>query len=367
MPDCAGATFPSFASSRPYATDHAAWLRGANRYAGRVGAAAGYVNFHSANYGAGEVFGTVLLGTTAVAFWTDVPASTLGGLAITDVPGLMRASQAYARARGYNAALPTFEEGIASGQKVYGISILSPAAIELREVDGCELGSPDWLDVSGVFKGAHAYAERNGYAGAIPTFERRNPGGGRVIFTLILLRGGHSEWSDVPEPELSLTCGDFGQDSCGWPYGCRAGLKDVFPIGCARVREPPPCGGPGETCCTGRTCDNADLSCNYNGLFRPGICGAKPIEPCGDGVCTFSEACWCVSDCAAVPLCQPSPDFCDGDGTLATYPFCSVCPSEIVGDHFTDHSVTACSEEKARKWLESQYVNCEIRDGACPE
>jgi hypothetical protein len=365
VPDCRGASFPSFPSSSPYATDQATWLRGATRYAERVGAAAAYVNFHRASYGAGNVFGTIVLGTPAVAFWRDVPARSLGGLRIDDVPGLMRASQAYARAIGYNAALPTFEEGQVNGETVYGISFLSPAAIELREVDNCELGSIDPLDVEAVFRGAQAYADRNGYVGAIPTFEMRHPGNGRVIFTLILLTRVGATWIDAPEAELSFKCGDVGQDRCSYEgaSGCRQGLEIDGWYWCGAPAKPIECGGEGDRCCAGQTCDG-ELACNYNGLFVPRTCGEKPATACGDGACTVDEACWCDRDCADAELCKPL-DLCGEDGMYGMWQFCTACPSEIFGEYLTDHDVTACSEDDAREWLQSQYINCEVRDGHC--
>lgn len=360
VPDCGGETNPSFPSARPWAEDQSEWLRGANRYAQRTGSAAGYTNFHHVTIFGETKFGTILLGTPAIAFWRDVPATTLGSnVRVADVIAMMRSAQGYARSIGYSAALPTFEENIVNGQLVYGINILSPAAVEVREVDGCELGNPDPYDIEAVFRGAYSYAQRNGYVGAIPTFEVRYVGNGRIIFTVILHRSDTTVWRSVYESELSMKCGDIDQQWCDpYDHGCRAGTREIIGY-CEPATTPPPCGGDGELCCPGRTCDGA-LTCNYDGLFRPSKCGDKVVLPyCGDGKCTSDEACWCASDCADTELCRLSYP-CDGKPQGA-WTYCAVCE----GDDRSERVEVACSEEEARTAVENDFGRCEVYDGSC--
>lgn len=348
-------SYPSFASSKPYPTNHSDLLRGANRYAAGQNLPAAFLNFHTATYGAGAVLGTFLLNRSVVAAWHDVTRAELGWPALEDVPAMMRASQIYARKYGYPAALPTFEQGKIGNDVVYGVSLLSASHAEVRAIDACELGYVDPADVGGVFRAANEYAKRAGYAAALPTFEfRTGPFPAAMTTRVVLFRSGTVTWQDVFRGLIDPTCGNLGRPQCP---GCVAPL--VVKNGSCYYWSPPPhCGSSGEDCCSG-SCDPG-LVCRPPALFKANKCLEPPRVPrCGDGICDVlggSETCAC-SDCTGSWVCVPG---CPEGQFRSYYDFCTTCP----GGYVTAVSQEACSRDAARQSVQSMYGNCSVVDGA---
>ena len=81
-------------------------FRQVNRYCAAHGFAAGFPNFHEANYGQGVLYGTVLLRSGAVER-RDVQRAVLGDPAIDDIPALFRAAHDYATNNGFDARSST--------------------------------------------------------------------------------------------------------------------------------------------------------------------------------------------------------------------------------------------------------------------
>lgn len=365
IPGC-NVRWPGFPSSRPYATDQAAWLRQANRFGWSEAETTAFINFHHAPAGSvGLVYGTYTLDRMAIAAWRDVPRADLGWPALEDVPAMVRSAQAFARRMGYQAAIPTFEQADYGQGPVFGIHILATAAVEVVEVDICEVGYVDDDDVSGMFRAASDFAVRRGYDAGYPTFQRRyRPEGGinRAFDTIILFRSGYTHWRDVPDTSINPECGREGLTTCDGAR-CEPGLEahwSPFTYTCRSPTPPPPCGGKRQECCSSNPRCEDGLACRSQGLFRPSICDVPPQPPtCGDGICsvlTSNETCSC-EDCAGTWACRGCPD----GRPSQEYEFCTVCP----GDYVYGVTQSACDYDGARAAVQNAYANCQVSDGRC--
>jgi len=108
-------------------------FRAANDYAGREGYPAAFPNCEQADHGQGVVYGTILMkaGTTE---WRDVSRADLGDPQIDDVPAMMRAANDYAAREGFPAGFPTFHQANYGAGVVYGIVLLKPGVSIWRDV-----------------------------------------------------------------------------------------------------------------------------------------------------------------------------------------------------------------------------------------
>lgn len=273
------------------------WIHGAGAFAARHDALAGYPTFVPGREGS---HGAVMLWSTAIA-WQEQPSAGLFPERGDDVAAMMRHAQAYARSRGYGAALPYFERQDGLDGPVESIALLSPAATELLYVDIAALGARDPSDVVALFAGADRYAVDNGYLGAFPTFELLSDGE-RVAIGLVAILGDHGYRIDLAEAELSPFCGRWDMPICGNEPICIGGTfgREGF---CTTAE--PTCGGLGQPCCGG-FCENGTM-CTFNGLESQRNCDV-PETPslCGNGSCDLGETCSCDKDCGSPPECFPT-------------------------------------------------------------
>ncbi len=178
-------------------------FRTANRYAGIHGYAAGFGNFHEANYGAGVVRGTMLLKSGTVAHYREVYRSILGNTALSNIPELFRRAQDYGNTYGLGVALPTFEQGNNGSGVVYGINFLHSSVVEFRDVPGWAIGYPDVNDAGAMMRAANDYAVANGFAAGLPTFHSATYNGTRV-YGMNLIRAGYADSRDVLADVLAM-------------------------------------------------------------------------------------------------------------------------------------------------------------------
>lgn len=126
----------------PPSGDVGARFRATQDYAGQNGFVGGFPNFEQANYGQGLVFGTSLLSANA-AEWRDVPAAALGNPPGGDIEARFRATHDYAFHNGFAAGFPNFHQADYGHGLVYGTILLRPAAVEWRDVPASALTPPE--------------------------------------------------------------------------------------------------------------------------------------------------------------------------------------------------------------------------------
>ena len=171
-------------------------FRAVNDYAVHHGFRAGFPNFQEAAYDDGFVYGTYLLGA-GVAEWQDVPQAEYGVIDRSDVPAMIRAANDWAALKRHACAFPTFHEADYGAGVVYGTVIVSAAAVEFYDVPRSGLGVYDMGDVPGMMRAADDWAGLNGFAAALPTFQQANYGAG-VVYGIIAFKSGTVTWRDVP-------------------------------------------------------------------------------------------------------------------------------------------------------------------------
>lgn len=310
-----------------YREDTAGWIHGAVSFAERQGAMAGLPSFEISREGTEH--GVVLLWSTAVAERGVAPSAWLRSDG-DDVASVIRASQSYARARGYLAALPYFEEQVSEERQPFdSIALLATNAIELEYVDLAALGAPEPADVVAVFAGASRYAVERGFAGALPTFETITDGR-RTAMSIVLFRIEHAYPTLTPEAEISPVCGRYGLATCEHGELCIGGHRQVGGL-CADTSQS--CGNIGQPCCGG-ICEGNRL-CTFNGLggrqcpFET-TTPVPPLTQCGDGRCTVDEQCHCLADCGPPPYaCRALPAGPLLCTNVQTVTFCRQCPGEV--------------------------------------
>lgn len=117
----------------PPGGDWGARFRATNDWAARNGYVGGFPNFHQADYGNGLVYGTLLLRSGA-AEWRDVRASDLGHPPGDDIGARFRATNDYATRNGFAAGFPNFHQADYGSGLVYGTVLLRQGAVEWRDV-----------------------------------------------------------------------------------------------------------------------------------------------------------------------------------------------------------------------------------------
>jgi len=100
-------------------------------YAEAHGFPGGFPNFHQADYGDGVVYGTLLLST---ATWRDVLAADFGNPAGGDIGARFRATNDYARRQGFAAGFPNFHQANYGQGLVYGTILVKNGAVQWRDV-----------------------------------------------------------------------------------------------------------------------------------------------------------------------------------------------------------------------------------------
>lgn len=102
-------------------SNNEARFRAINDWARKNGYAAGFPNFHQANYGQGIVYGTILLKDGTVEA-RDVSASELGNP--SDNEARFRAINDWATKNGYAAGFPNFHQADYGQGVVYGTILI---------------------------------------------------------------------------------------------------------------------------------------------------------------------------------------------------------------------------------------------------
>ncbi|MEZ0608526.1 hypothetical protein ACAW74_08425 [Fibrella sp. WM1] len=120
------------------------------------------------------------------AIWRDVPAGELGGVAVTDLMGRVRASMDYANKYGFGAGIPTFYNGEKNGQIVYGTVLLAKSAVEFKDIPVTELGNVSLTDYQERVRQAMTWATNHGYGAGIPTFYHADHGRGMVCGVMLV-------------------------------------------------------------------------------------------------------------------------------------------------------------------------------------
>jgi hypothetical protein len=171
-----------------------------NDYASARGFVSGFPNFHEADHGQGVVGGVFLL-PSSTAEWRDVPRATYGVFHIEDVPALFRSANDYAGTIGFPAAYPNCHQQDWGAGVVYGTILLKDGSVEWRDVPRSDLGSPSIGDVGAMMRAANDYAGANGFAAGFPTFHQADHGAG-VVYGINCIRQGYAEWRDVRIDDL---------------------------------------------------------------------------------------------------------------------------------------------------------------------
>ncbi|SDN40690.1 hypothetical protein SAMN05660642_04780 [Geodermatophilus siccatus] len=170
-------------------------FRQVNDYAWAHRFLSGFPNFHEANYGQGVVRGTFLLGGD-VAEWRDIRAADLGNPPPDDVGARFRATNDWAARNGYVSGFPNFHQANYGAGTVYGSILIRRGGAEWRDVPAAQLGNPPAGDVPARFRATNDWAVRNGFAAGFPNFHQANYGAG-IVYGTILFRPGSIQWRDV--------------------------------------------------------------------------------------------------------------------------------------------------------------------------
>lgn len=337
----------SYPEPDPAYADHTdEWISGVGTFAERNGVIAGFPTF-TRNPETGD-HRVVVLWSTAVAF-RETAASEAIRANGNDIAAVFRSSQAYARSRGFGAALPFFERQVEDGREVDVVALLSPDAIEVRFIDIDELGVESAEDVGGMFVGAARYAEEQGYPGAFPTFDAFQ-GDGRTIVSLVLIDSAHGFPFEVAEAEISPFCGRYGRPICD--QASILCIPGHWPEGEICIDTSPSCGGPGQGCCD-RTCQ-LDRVCDVGGGYStPRNCVPPDLHWCGDGTCDAGERCICDKDCGGIPV-ECAPLLC----TPLPYDVCVTCPGGS-----SDETRWACEDQNIALYAPA---SCTAELGRCP-
>ena len=136
-------------------------FRAVNDISSSLGFAAGFPNFHQADHGNGVVYGTVLIKPRFVE-WRDIPVADLGNP--SDDAARFRAVNDWASANGFAAGFPNFHQADYGNGVVYGVQLLKQGAVEWRDILASDLGNPsdnaarfravnDWASANGFVSG----------------------------------------------------------------------------------------------------------------------------------------------------------------------------------------------------------------------
>lgn len=117
-------------------TGAAARFRAVYDYAKAQGFVGGFPNFHEADYGHGKVYGTILI-KPGEAEWRDIPAAALGNPG--EAAARFRAVYDYAKAQDYVGGFPNFHEADYGHGQVYGTILLKAGVAEWRDVVAVDL------------------------------------------------------------------------------------------------------------------------------------------------------------------------------------------------------------------------------------
>ncbi|QRK11953.1 hypothetical protein JQX13_18985 [Archangium violaceum] len=174
------------------------WRR-VTEYSYANGFAAGFNNYHYADYGSGLLLGTILININSHAVeWRDVPLSELGNADIDDIPEMFKRATDYAYNHGFAGGLPTFHRGTNEQGEVRGVYFFRPGSVSWVDVPTNQLRNYSFsvANVREMMTAAHDYATARGYAGGLPTFHEATHDG--VAYRgILLIPHSTAEWRDV--------------------------------------------------------------------------------------------------------------------------------------------------------------------------
>lgn len=170
----------------------------AHDYARSRGFGTGYPNGHQLGYQEGLRVGTILLRPDAVE-WRDLPASEIGNPADDDVWARFSRTNDWAAANGFETGFPNFHQADYGAGTVYGTMLVRLGRAEWRDVPAAEIGNPDPDDVVARFAAINDYAVRSGFMGGFPNGHSAVYDG-NVVYGAFLLRGDAAEWRDLGGP-----------------------------------------------------------------------------------------------------------------------------------------------------------------------
>jgi hypothetical protein len=173
------------------------------------------------------VYGTWLLKKGAAEF-RDIPASELTKFDPTNLEERFRAVQAYAEKNGFYGAFPTFWEDDTKRGKVYGVWLLKKGVAEFRNILASDLKKFDTNNCGERFRAVQAYAEKNGFGGAFPTFWEDDTEKGKVYGTW-LLKKDFAEFRDVPDSVLGNPQSPIDHFKKVQAYAEKNGFYGAFP------------------------------------------------------------------------------------------------------------------------------------------
>jgi hypothetical protein len=176
------------------------------------------VRSEQATYSGGQVRGTYLLDIDPqLAEWRDVPRDQLvvnpgdPPPELWDIPALWRGAHTWARANGFETAMPTFESAVQGGMLVYGLLLLKPGPwIQPLPIPVSTYERPTFAEPGFVMRHVNRAAVSQGYMAGWPTFVPDDPAWppGRVnIYNSYAITAGVAQvsWMDVPaQTYLSL-------------------------------------------------------------------------------------------------------------------------------------------------------------------
>jgi hypothetical protein len=170
----------------------------ANDYAASRGFTGAYPNGHQADYQHGLQVGTILLRSDAVE-WRDLPAADIGDPPVDDVWARFSRTNDWAVANGFAGGFPNFHEADYGAGTVYGTLLIRLDRAEWRDVPAADIGDPQIDDVAGRFAAINDYAVNNGFISGYPNGHTAIYDGNRV-YGAFLLRGDIAEWRDLGGP-----------------------------------------------------------------------------------------------------------------------------------------------------------------------
>lgn len=191
-----------------FAFDPQRALQAAHRYGVAQGKLHAWPNFEAVWYGNNHVRGTFLLNTGAHAIPRDVAFADLpGSPPIYDVAALWKSAHEYARAQGFETALPTFEPvqtGTGAGVRLIlfnkNLAWLTASTTPVSST----YQQPTFAEPGSVIRNVGRWAGANGQTASFPTFVPDNPANhtGRVNHynCYVLASSVLVTWRDVPTP-----------------------------------------------------------------------------------------------------------------------------------------------------------------------
>ncbi len=172
-------------------------FRAVNDVAPTLGYSAAFPNFHQADYGAGVVYGTILLKPGYVE-WRDVPANQLGNPG-GDIGSRFRAVNDWAGNNGFSFGFPNFHEANYGHGVVYGTMLLRENAAGWADIPAADLGNPGSPEER--LRAVNDWASGHGFRGAFPNFHQADYGAG-VVYGTILIKQEAADWRDISAVDL---------------------------------------------------------------------------------------------------------------------------------------------------------------------